>query len=194
MEGDRNLVFTEGVSTTPKKEFRIETWPPRKISIGAASGRPDPDAEESAGSWTPVKEDIFQGIRSEDDTDRDIPLTAESCGSSRWLLHIPELPAGWEDGILRIRYHGDIGQAFVQGRMVSDNYCNDDVWEIGLREIAEAAGQEIGELVIRIVPVKENSSIDTSSPMAGRSEIFGQEYAELTDICLRPVTRMEAEF
>jgi hypothetical protein len=90
-------------------------------------------------------------------------------GPSRYLVVIPP----WDtqqikDVILQVYYTGDIGQAFIDGDMIADNYWNGAVWEIGLREFA---GKLVNNpLTLYITPIKEGTNINVESTMAGRRE------------------------
>jgi hypothetical protein len=82
-----------------------------------------------------------------------VQFTEEACGQGRRLIRIPA--DAWEDAnelYLKIDYFGDIGQAFIGGKLVHDNFCNGTPWEIGLRRFM-TPGQDL-ELVIRIVPAR----------------------------------------
>ena len=60
------------------------------------------------------------------------------------------------DVFLHIDYIGDIGSAFIGGRLVSDNFYNGTVWEIGLKRFApEIAG---GEMVIVLSPITKSAA------------------------------------
>jgi hypothetical protein len=112
--------------------------------------------------------DLFSRYRLEKDLVEIIPKL-EQIGPSRYLVTIPPLDMGiMKDVILQIDYTGDIGQAFIDGDMIADNFWNGAVWEIGLREFAERLASN--PLTLYIVPIKEGSSVNVESTMAGRRE------------------------
>ena len=113
------------------------------------------------------------------------------CGYLKYELDLP--PAnemeGLKDMILSVDYLGDVGQAFVNGYLVHDNYCNGTPWEIGLKEIYERFPESVGgKMVIRIVPLKEGKRVDASSVMAGRMEIAGHKMGELKEISIKEIS------
>lgn len=64
-------------------------------------------------------------------------LQAQQVGPSRWTVRIPaEALAGHKTVLLRVRYMGDIGQAFIDGKMINDNFCNGQPWDIRLDDYA----------------------------------------------------------
>lgn len=122
-----------------------------------------------------------------------IPVDYSVCGELRYLIQLPKLAEDWQDALLQIHYQGDIGQAFVDGRMVSDNYDNGTTWEIGLKALAERLGltsETLSEkqMVIRVIPLKADRKVDVSSTMAGQMEQYSGVRGELFDISLKPVT------
>lgn len=75
---------------------------------------------------------------------------------------------GVKDAILKIDYMGDIGQAFINGEMISDNFCNGEIWEIGLKEFADSLKEQ--PLTIYITPIKKGVHVNVESAMAARME------------------------
>jgi hypothetical protein len=90
-------------------------------------------------------------------------------GKGRYTVAIPHWDTNAvKDVILRIDYEGDIGQAFIDGDMISDNFWNGQTWEIGLREFTERLAKH--PLTLYITPLKEASTVNVESTMAGRKE------------------------
>ena len=69
--------------------------------------------------------------------------------------------------LLRVRYRGDIGHAFVKSELISDNFCNGDAWDIRVDCYADSLKE--APLVLYLTPVKENVTVDVSA-MAGLKE------------------------
>ena len=65
-----------------------------------------------------------------------------------------KLPLDSLDGVnnvyLRVQYTGDIGSAFIDGKLVSDNFCNGTPWEIGVKQIESLPEKE---LFVSITPI-----------------------------------------
>ena len=89
-----------------------------------------------------------------------------------------------------MNYVGDIGHAFVNGRMISDNFANGAPWDVRLDSEAEALSRE--PLTIYITPIKEQVMVDVSSAMAGRMERASGLTAELLSAELIPVDELLA--
>lgn len=112
--------------------------------------------------------------------------------TDRFAIDLPDwVPDALEgvaaDVLLRVRYTGNIGWLFAGGRLLSDNFCNGDVWEIGLRDSAEAIRSAGGRLVLVITPLKKGVNVNVDSPMAARLETAAERIASLDGVELRPV-------
>lgn len=103
-----------------------------------------------------------------------IPLSWETVGIGRYTIVPPDdTLQGHKQVLLRIKYDGDIGSAFVNSQLISDNFCNGACWDIRLDCYADELKNN--PLVLYLTPKKQNVTIDTSA-MAGL-----QEHADITD-------------
>ena len=79
-------------------------------------------------------------------------------GYKEWLIHVPQdVSNGTSDQFLRIHYVGDTGRAYINGKLVADNFYNGLPWEIGLKRFAPEVFQT--GLVVQITPMREQSQI-----------------------------------
>lgn len=99
-------------------------------------------------------------------------------------LHNSNIDKYW-DVLLNVKYRGDIGQAFIHGQMINDNFCNGEDWQIGLKEHVEALKDET--LTIYITPIKEGAKVNADSAMAARFEQVDSRIACIDSIELQPV-------
>ncbi len=106
-------------------------------------------------------------------------------GKSRYLIDMPDIPEEAKQTLLQITYHGDIGSAFIDGKMISDNFANGAPWEIGLREHAKRLKEH--PLTLYISPLREGSTVNVESVMAGRKEEAGRLHAGLDAVSLKHV-------
>lgn len=96
-------------------------------------------------------------------------LVPEQVGPSRWTVNIPaDALTGHKTVLLRVQYLGDVGQAFIDGEMISDNFCNGQPWDIRLDDHAEKLSRS--PLTLYIVPVKKGAAVSVDSTMAARME------------------------
>ena len=92
---------------------------------------------------------------------------------------------GCKDVLLRISYKGDIGHAFIDGKLVHDNFCNGAVWEIGLRDFSENLKEK--DLTIYITPLKEGVNVNVESAMAARIEEVKKYMGDIRSVEAQPV-------
>ena len=75
-----------------------------------------------------------------------------------WSIHIPQNALdGVSDLFLRIHYVGDTARAYIDGKLVADNFYNGLPWEIGLKRFAPEVFQT--GLVVQITPMRDQSQI-----------------------------------
>lgn len=142
---------------------------------------------------SPVEKDIFKGVCINWKQTKTVPqnLEIKQCGPYRFTVTIPEDYAECKDARMQIDYRGNIGHAFLNGDLVSDNFSNEAIWEIGLKEVWKP---EMGnEITIYITPQKKDVSVDVSSTMAGRMEQLKGAVAELRSVQIQPVYEMVFE-
>lgn len=98
-----------------------------------------------------------------------ISATFRPVGRGRYVVDVPQdMLQGHKQVLLRLRYAGDIGHAFINGHMINDNFCNGAPWDVRL----DCYAAELAEhpLTIYITPIKAHVTVDVSSAMAGRME------------------------
>jgi hypothetical protein len=79
-----------------------------------------------------------------------------------------------------VDYIGDIGYAFINGKMIHDNFCNDDTWELDLMPYREEVIKH--GLYIYISPQKKGSKVHSDSEMAARFESSEEQIADIYGI------------
>lgn len=87
--------------------------------------------------------------------------------------------------LLKVDYTGDVGYAFIDGKLVNDNFCNGTPWEIGLKRYKEELLEK--GMYIYISPLKKGARIKSDSVMAARMEFSEVEIAEIFSVKAVPV-------
>lgn len=76
--------------------------------------------------------------------------------AAKWRIM---LPAGYDathgDALLRIRYIGDVARVAIGDRLVTDDFYNGNILEIGLRRFA--ADLKKGELTVLVLPLRKDA-------------------------------------
>lgn len=118
--------------------------------------------------------------------EKKIEVLVEHTINSKYILHLPtQFMNGLKDARLRIYYSGDIGTAFLSGKMIHDNFANDAVWEIGLKDFQQDL--EKNDIIINIAPLREGAKVIVDSPMAARREEVKAYIGELEKVEVQPV-------
>lgn len=139
------------------------------------------------------------GIFAEDDciewkmncTDsKEVSVNYEQIAPNRYVVEFDkDFMNGVKDMRLQIHYVGDIGHAFINGKMIHDNFYNGAVWEIGLKEYEEELKEH--PLTIYITPLKEGVNVNVESGMAARIEEVEKATGEIQSIRMQPVYEVE---
>ena len=117
---------------------------------------------------------------------KQIDVKVNQVSGSRYTITFPEnFMDGLKDAILQLDYRGDIGHAFIDGKMIHDNFCNGAPWEIGLREFAGELADK--PLTIYITPLKKGAKVNAETAMAARTEEAEESIGELMGVRVLPV-------
>ncbi|MBO5372993.1 MAG: beta-galactosidase [Lachnospiraceae bacterium] len=115
-----------------------------------------------------------------------IPTELKQVGNNRYTITFPKgFLRGIKDAWLQIQYKGDIGHAFIDGKMIHDHFCNGAAWEIGLFAFADALENQ--PMTIYITPKKESAVVNVESAMAARFEVVSDAIGEISHIDVLPV-------
>lgn len=121
-----------------------------------------------------------------------ISAARRQTAANRYVLSFPpHFLEGCKDALLRIRYRGDIGSAFLEGKMIHDNFCSGAPWEIGLSDFAKELEKK--EMTVYIAPLREGVQVNVESAMAARREQADASVGALEDIEVRPVYEIRLE-
>ena len=169
-----------------KSIFRIET---EEDDISLVSFPPCEMELHNLLTYSPAKKDILCGFDGKIEIKIMPELELKQVGPSRFTVEIP-----WEafednkEVLLQVNYTGDIGHAFINGTMISDNFCNGATWEIGLMEHKELLKQF--PLCLYITPIKEGTNVNVESTMAARLEKIEKATGCITKLALKPRREM----
>lgn len=123
--------YTPSISAKPKTTVSFNllrpAGPPREIPLGNAS--------------TPV---------AAEPTDEDFEQAAV------WRIELPKDLDLATDPLLRLRYTGDVARIILNGHLLTDDFYNGNVWEIGLSRYARELGAR-RELQILILPLRKDA-------------------------------------
>ncbi len=98
---------------------------------------------------------------------KEVCLSVEQINSDKAVVRLPpDVLEGVDNVYLSIDYTGDIGNCYVDGQLVADNFHNGTIWEIGLKQIL--CERPASELYVLITPMRRNvrQAVVASSAMA----------------------------
>ncbi len=117
---------------------------------------------------------------------RRVPLTVTQPSAGDAEIAFPVgLTEGLVEVLLCVRYEGDVGNAFIDGALVSDDFANGQAWEIGLARLG--ADLERKGMYIHVTPRREGAVIIRESAMALQQELQGREVAAIHSIEALPI-------
>lgn len=129
--------------------------------------------------------DIFEGVRLSR-PEETLPVTATAVGNSRYLVKLPSADMKpFKRVELHIDYAGDIGNLFLDGQLIADNFCNGATWVTRIDPWIEESGQL--DMTLYIVPIRKNATICVDSPMAAQFESAESTFSQLDSVKLVPV-------
>ena len=187
LSGNR-LAFSEGVLLEDEKGIRLESC------LGQNTVMTYPENALS-GKNTVQGDPRFEGLFSTYEfctEEKQIEVEMEQVGPTRYTLTFSDnLMTGLKDLLLQVNYTGDIGSAFLDGKMIHDNFCNGAPWEISLRDFAEELKKQ--PVTIYITPLKEGAHVNTESSMAARMEEVDFSIGTIQSVSVQPVYEMKVE-
>ena len=182
IDGDR-LVFTRGSLLEDKKEIKLETRSADNCVMLYPKG--SLDGIQGVKDVSHEYDELFDCYQVTCDV-KEIGVTYTQVNNNRYVLSLSEnFMEGCKDALLRIHYTGDIGNAFINGKLVHDNFCNGAVWEIGLRDYTEELKKQ--DMTIYIVPLKKGVNVNVESAMAARIEEAKETIGALQSVEVQPV-------
>jgi hypothetical protein len=181
------LVFTQGALLeaegklrleTTETENRVYTYPAEIWQDGRDLTKCDTEKDAVLGEYL---------LKTQE---KKIEAAVTEVAQGRYTVSLPKgFIEGLKDARLQISFQGDIGHAFLNGRMISDNFANGAVWEIGLSDFAEELKGE--SIVLYIAPLREGVKVNVESPMAARREEVEMSIAALNQVKVQPVYELE---
>ncbi|MEP7294496.1 MAG: hypothetical protein ABI835_22090, partial [Chloroflexota bacterium] len=114
--------------------------------------------------------------------EKTVALALEPISPGKMAITLPaDILDGVDNVYLSVDYLGDIGNCFIDGKLVADNFYNGTAWEIGLKQILRGKrGSEV-ELLILITPIRTNTGTASYVP-TGMAFNIDQDAAGVAEI------------
>ncbi|MGI5289543.1 beta-galactosidase [Nonomuraea polychroma] len=112
------------------------------------------------------------------------PADADFDDAAVYRVTVPaDLLDGDDEVLLRLDWTGDVGRAFIGGRLIADQYWHGEPWEIGLRRFRRQF-LEHGAVELRLLPFPKDVPVYVSPQVRS-----GKEILELREATFVPVPR-----
>ncbi|MEV1001032.1 beta-galactosidase [Nonomuraea sp. NPDC050202] len=175
--GDRVLVFpAPAFATGTHGVFGVLPLPSR-------AGEPPAVAVETVKQAGPARPPVIDPASGR----ASAPVDADFDAAAVYRLTIPpDAFTGDDEVLLRLDWTGDVGRAYIGGRLVADQFWHGPPWEIGLRRFREevlAHGLEL-----RLLPLREDAPVYLS-PRFRPPAYPGGAVLELRSATLVPLPR-----
>jgi hypothetical protein len=175
-----DLIFVDGqveARSTGTPEMTMTVWP---VVDQPVTVKDIPFQQTAAGVRTMLRVAVPA---------HDVSVQVQRVGERKYQLQLPgDALAGLSDVFLRVDYEGDTGMAFIDGRLVADNFYDGAPWIIGLKRFAPEALEK--GLCLVFHPLRQGVVKDVSSEFAGRFEFAGQEKLTVRSISALPEYRV----
>lgn len=113
--------------------------------------------------------------------EKNIQIDFKKAGQDKAVVNVPSNAFdGVNEIYLQIDYLGSVGNAFIDGTLVSDDFCNGDIWEIGLRRFYPEVLRK--GIYFHIVPYIKGSDVIFDGDIKFRHDFSGGKTAEIFSI------------
>ncbi|WNS40716.1 beta-galactosidase [Paenibacillus sp. MMS20-IR301] len=181
IRGRQRVLFTDANLLVAGEEIKLEVTEQEEVTLSVF-----PDFEEGLGKVSGGElagcsaEEIFTTYKLSV-PGKEIGFTWTKVKDERAVLEFaPGSLDGLKEALLQIEYTGDIGYAFIDGELIHDNFCNNTVWEIGLKRF-EARLLEQG-MYLYASPIRRGTVVNSNTTMAGWNESAQELIADITSV------------
>jgi hypothetical protein len=182
--GRQRLIISDAWAVVNGEELQLYSAGQKQVELFIYPA-PVEKLESSAGACKGKAEGIYTHYTVKV-SKKEIKLNVERPAEDRACVHLTKgIFADGQNAVYRLRidYAGDTGEAYIDGKLVGDNFYNGMPWEIGLNRFAGQLEHD-NELLILIQPLEKTSSALRYIPtgMAFRKEANRDHLAEIKSI------------
>ncbi|MFC5529699.1 beta-galactosidase [Cohnella yongneupensis] len=184
--GRERIVFTGANLLMSGNEIKLESTDEENVSLRVFPDFDSPLGEISGASLVGQSTDGLFASYELRAPRRDISFTLEKVKNERAVLAFASGSLdGVKEALLRIDYSGDIGYAFIDGELISDNFCNGTTWEIGLKRFEERLLDK--GMYVYVSPIRKGTVVNSNTTMAGWNESAKELIADIGSVSAVPV-------
>lgn len=177
--GQERIVISDSVLLNKKGGLELEKTGDNRIEISIYPGL-DKELSVSTGKCTCKNSGIFQEYIIELE-EKEVDIKIEQEEDNKAIIKInKDSFERVKDIFLSIDYTGDIGNAFIEGHLINDNFFNGTSWEIGLKRYYPELCNN--DLYLYITPIQKGKVVIKDSSMAPQQEFIGEMIAKINSI------------
>jgi beta-galactosidase len=152
--GKERLLLTDALVLDKDDELHLYWRGPATIDLAVYP--PLPEQPNAAADQLATTVDGFFSRYTVIAPERTIKLAVQQLRPDTLCIELPTTLDGLHDAFLSIDFVGDMGNAYLNGRLVSDHFANGLPWEIGLKRFLTTEAAR--ELIIRFSPLRNNAA------------------------------------
>ncbi len=111
------------------------------------------------------------------------PANTDFAAAAVWRIKLPPNTGPNRDLLLRLNYIGDVARIYLDGKLLTDNFYNGTVFDLGLKRFAPDIYQK--ELFVKILPLQKSAPIylakDSWPDFAGADSVATLQSAEVIE-------------
>jgi hypothetical protein len=152
--GHERLLLTDALVICENDELHLTWRGPATTSLDVYPPLSEL-ADAEAGELATIADGFFSRY-TVSAPERGIELPVQQLRPNTLCIELPATLDGLHDAFLNIDFVGDMGHAYLNGRLVSDHFANGLPWEIGLKRfVSQEAARE---LIVRLSPLRSNAA------------------------------------
>jgi hypothetical protein len=152
--GEERLLLTDALAICEDNELHLSWRGPATTSLTVYPPLPELPSTEAGALVTSA--DGFFARYTISAPERTIELPVQQPRPDTLCIELPATLDGVHDAFLSIDFVGDMGHAYLNGRLVSDHFANGLPWEIGLKRFV--SDETARELIVRLSPLRSNAA------------------------------------
>ena len=178
--GEERVILTEENVIVTENSIELLSIGKKQVNFSIFPGVEETLSTNGWASEKVININMFQNhvINLEN---KEINYEIQKIDETRIIINFKEDSFGEaKEVFLKIDYIGDVGYAFIDGKLINDNFNNGTTWEIGLKKFEKELIEK--GMYLYITPLKKGGIVKRDSSMAALQEVGVEEIVEITSV------------
>ena len=178
--GEKRVILTEENVIVTENSIELLSIGKKQVNFSIFPGVEETLSTNGRASEKVININMFQNhvINLEN---KEINYEIQKIDETRIIINFKEDSFGEaKEVFLKIDYIGDVGYAFIDGKLINDNFNNGTTWEIGLKKFEKELIEK--GMYLYITPLKKGGIVKRDSSMAALQEVGVEEIVEITSV------------